>query len=431
MLQFSPALSYHSTMSIDGKRKSLILLFVLLLALSTGNTFLTPVSAAEKFYAPDSKIETSLSIDKRFITPKCQALVEQWGCRISTVAGSGEPGFFRDGVPAIQAQLYVPSGVGIGPAGELYIADSGNKRVRKVDLAGTISTVAGNPRLDSYGQNGLQATETRVVNPTAVTVDGAGNIYFTDNCHYAESRECRIIKVDTEGIASTFAGKPSVSTLPSTDGPATEVPLYGADGLAINDGGTLFMAERGIRKVNNNGYMSTVAGTTGLASSWNDVAVDREGNVFIASADNGLIHRVSTAGIASIFAGSVRGSSAYGGPATHERLHYPIGIAIDTGGVVYIADYKNNRIFVVQRDGSEMCPLAGTGEPGYSGDGGYSSLATLNGPSDVAVAGDGTLYIADTANHVIRRVTCDHRPYGTLKELPRKVIKPKTIHRYR
>ena len=411
------------------KRDTLLLFSFLLLALSIGSI---PVTAAEKFYSPDSMTKTGLLLKKRLITPKCQTRVEEWGCRISTVVGSGNPGFFRDGVPATEAQLYLPSDVGIGPAGELYIADTGNHRVRKVDLAGTISTVAGNSKATGWGQDGIPATDTRVYKPMGITIDSSGNLYVNDGCNTEIAGYCRIIKVDTAGIASTFAGKPALDDGQSPlEGIATEIPLLPVKDLAIGPSDELYLAQRGrIRKVDKNGFMRIVTETASIGEPWG-IAADQLGNIYVSTPESSRINKINREGTISAFAGSVRGSSAYGGPATRERLHYPIGITVDTGGVVYIADYKNHRIFVVQRDGSEMCPLAGTGEPGYSGDGDYSSLATLNGPSDVAVAGDGTIYIADTANHVIRRVTCEHRPYGTLKELPRKVIKPKTIHRYR
>jgi len=280
---------------------------------------------------------------------------------ISTVAGNGVAGFDGDGGPATAAQLNWPYNVAIDNIGNLYIADSFNDRIRKVNIAGVISTIAGGEQ--GFSGDGGPATDAQFDSPHGVAVDSNGNLYIADN------RNSRIRKIDTAGIISTIAGN-GVKGFSGDGGPATAAQLYFP-------------------------Y---------------DVAVDNSGNLFIADTTNNCIRKVDTAGIISTIAGNGDGDwgfSGDGGPATAAQLDSPCGIAIDSNGNLYIADTSNNRIRKVNTAGI-IYTVVGSGDTGiwsggFGGDGGTATTALLNYPMDVAID-NSNLYIADQDNNRIRRV---------------------------
>ena len=219
---------------------------------------------------------------------------------ITTIAGNGSPGFVGDGGPASKAQLYFPAGICLDSAGNLYIADEFNYRIRKINTAGIISTVAGNGNaLGGTAVDGVQATATAIDNPHAVTVDSAGNIYI------AESN--RIRKVDTGGIIHTIAGLEAGTFGFSGDGgPATAAEIFGPLGMAVDSYGNLFFADnqnQRLREVNAAGIISTVAGFLGpvstpivdnipaagayIANPWG-VVLDPAGNLYFTTAANSV-----------------------------------------------------------------------------------------------------------------------------------------------
>ena len=327
---------------------------------------------------------------------------------ISTVAGAGSTGesgggFGGDGGPAVAARLNFPVGVAVDGSGNLYIADTDNDRIRKVDAAGVISTVAGG----GYGGDGGPAVAAQLNWPFDVALDGAGNLYIADWLHN------RIRKVDAAGVISTVAG--GGSSL-GDGGPATAAQLNFPEGVAPDGAGNLYIADtynNRIRKVDAAGVISTVAGggsslgdggpaTAAQLSGPSGVAVDGAGNLYIADRGNRRIRKVDAAGVISTVAGG--GSSlGDGGPATAARLNFPVGVALDGSGNLYIADTDNNRIRKVDAAGV-ISTVAGDGTCCYSGDGGPAVEAQLSGPSGVAVDAAGNLYIADTENERIRKV---------------------------
>ena len=329
---------------------------------------------------------------------------------ISTVAGGGKPAdYLGDGGPATEAQLNYPSGVAVDTAGNFYIADSGNHRIRKVDVDGNISTAAGK---GSYGGDGGPATSARLSAPYDVAVDAEGNLYIAD------TRNQRIRKVDADGNISTAAGT-GTSGFSGDGGPATEAQLRSPRSVAVDGSGNLYIADQytpRIRKIDAAGNISTVAGTGENGGSGDggpateaqlggldDVAVDTAGNLYIAA--GGRIRKVDTAGVITTFAGGGPSGLGDGGPATAAQLS-PSGVALDGAGNVYIADGRNRRIRRVDTGGN-ISTIAGTGTRGYSGDGGPATEAQLNYPSGVAVDAAGNVYIADftdLGNHSIRRV---------------------------
>ncbi len=333
---------------------------------------------------------------------------------ISTVAGTGVGGFGGDGGPSTAALVDAPAGVAVDIAGQLLIADTGNQRVRRVEAAGTIATVAG-----TGGDDGSSAVATtaRLISPTDVAFDSAGALYVVD------LDDNRVRRIATDGAITTVAGNGTAG--PAGDGgPATAAQLSNPISIAIDSDGSIYIADSSnhrIRKVLADGTITTVAGTGAQGDSGDGgpataaqlrypygVAVDQAGVVYIADTGNHRIRKVALDGTISAMAGTgaAGASSGDGGPATAARLWSPEGVAVDSGGVVYIADTSNRRVRKVGLDGI-ITTIAGTGTPGAAGDGGPATAAQLDGPADVAVDAAGNVYIADWLNYRIRKVALD------------------------
>ena len=330
---------------------------------------------------------------------------------ITTIVGIGSRGYSGDGGPAVAAQLNHPVGVAVDGSGNIYIADTGNHRIRRVDSTGTISTIAGIGEEGSSGDEG-PAVAAQLSYPIRIALDGAGNVYIADSGNH------RIRRVDGSGTISTIAGTGEEGSS-GDGGPAVASQLNGPDGVAVDGAGNVYIADSGnhrIRRVDGSGTISTIAGTGEQGSSGdggpavaaqlnapNGVAVDGSGNVYIADTENHRIRRVNVTGTISTFAGTGEGGySGDGGLPVASQLHSPRGVAVDGSGNVYIADTENHRIRQVNVTGT-ISTIAGTGE-GYSGDGGPAVAAQLHSPSSVAVDGAGNVYVADFFNSRIRRV---------------------------
>ena len=336
---------------------------------------------------------------------------------ISTVAGTGDAGYRAadDGAAATAAQLNQPWGVALDGAGNLYIADTFSHRIRRVDTVGMITTVAGGG--SSLGDNG-PATSAQLNQPWGIAVDGAGNIYIAGYVNH------RIRRVDTAGVITTVAGTGTIGYRAADDGAAAmSARISAPTDVAVDSSGNLYIADRGnhrIRRVDAAGVITTVAGTgtagyraadDGGAATLarinfsSDVAADSSGNLYIADTNNHRIRKVNTAGVITTIAGDGTGSfSGDGGPAAAAQLNTPYGIAADGAGNVYIADTINQRIRKIDA-GGVITTVAGTGTGGFSGDGGPPAEAQISSPSHIAVDRAGNLYIADAGNHRIRKVT--------------------------
>jgi len=344
---------------------------------------------------------------------------------LTLIAGNSRAGFGGDGGPAVGAQLNSPQGVALDSAGNLYIADSLNNRVRMVNTQGVISTFAGNGGISIPGfwGDGGAATDANLHLPTGVAVDSSGNVYIAA----ASDNTVRI--VTTDGIINIFAGSgyagyygDQSATQPTpVVGTATLAGLHGPQDVAIGPGGSIYIADTGnaaIRMVAAGGIISTVAGTGaiglagdgGLATSSAmsepySVAVDSSGNFVIADYGNNRIRKVDkTSGNISTIAGTGNiGFAGDGSAATGAILHLPTGVALDSSGNVYVADSLNNRIRKIA--GSNIATVAGNGGLSSSGDSGPATSAQLNTPLGVAVDRAGNIYIADSLNNTIRRVS--------------------------
>ena len=332
---------------------------------------------------------------------------------ITTVAGSGERDFSGDGGPAVAAQLAGPFGVAVDGSGNIYISDTSNQRVRRVDNLGTITTIAGNGGR-GYGRNdGEPAVRVSVTWPRGLAVDGAGNVYI------AASGDSRILRVDPSGIITTVAGT-GEEAYSGDGGPAVDAALYNPSGVAVDGAGNLYIPDGSnhrVRRVDASGAITTIAGNGEGGYSGDGgpavrarldlptaLTVDGSGNLFVVDARNNRIRRVDTSGIITTVAGiGESGFSGDGGPAARAWLYSPLGITFDKSGNCYIADSENHRVRRVDPSGT-ITTVAGTGEWGYSGDGGLAVTAQLRRPVSVAVDGSGNLYIGDNWSDHIRRV---------------------------
>jgi len=277
---------------------------------------------------------------------------------IDTVAGYGTAGYSGDNGLATAADLYLPQSVAIDSAGNIYIVDAHNNRIRKVTAStGIITTVAGNGT-EGYSGDGGPATSAEISPSGGVAVDVVGNIYFAD------TQRIRKVAVST-GYISTVAGS-------------------GIQGYS-GDGGSATSAE--------------------MNWPWG-VAVDAAGNTYFGDMFNNCIRKVTAStGIISTVAGTGNaGFSGDGGLATSAKLYYPYGVAVDAAGNIYIADEANDRIRKVTASTGDISTVAGTGKTGYSGDGYLATSAELYWPHSVAVDSASNLYIADEDNNRIRAV---------------------------
>ncbi len=315
-----------------------------------------------------------------------------------------------DGGPATAASLFFPSGLAIDAAGNLYIADRHNHRVRRVDASGIITTVAGNGS-NGYMGSGVPATATSLNEPGAVAVDAAGNLFIAD----AQNNMVR--KVDVSGIITDVAGLP-FSGYGGDGGPATAAVMNRAEGVALDAAGNIYISDLNnsrVRKVNTLGIISTYAGN-GVAGSTGDggaatlatvdqpagLAVDAAGNLLIADQVGNRVRKVTPGGVISTFAGSTRGFSGDGGAANIAKLRGPQGVGIDAAGNVYIADAINNRVRRVDPSGI-ITTLAGTGAPDY-GDGTPATAAVFHTIGEVATDALGRVYIGDLYHCLVRRI---------------------------
>jgi sugar lactone lactonase YvrE len=333
---------------------------------------------------------------------------------ITTVAGTGTPGFSGDGGPASSAELNDPTGVAVDGFGSLYVADNGNYRIRKVAAAtGIITTVAGNGGNGNNSGDGGPATSAVLSGASDVAVDGSGNFYIMS------VGAIRKVAAAT-GIITTVAGNgnPGYS---GDGGPATSAQLEAVN-LAVDNAGNIYIADRNddvIRKVTAaTGIITTVAGngnpgysgnggpaTSAEMGEPNAVAVDGTGDLYIADTYNFVIRKVTaTSGIITTVAGNgAAGPSPAGGLAVLAQLASPAGVAVDSTGNLYFAN--GNVVSKLVPATGVVTTVAGTGVGGFSGDGGPASSAGLSGPTGVAVDGIGNLYIADSNDGAIRKVT--------------------------
>ena len=362
-------------------------------------------------------------------------------CRSLTISGrqvvSCPQGFSGDDGPATSAKLSLPWGVAVDKSGNLFIADHDNNRIRHVDAAtGTITTVAGSGVCQNskctggFSGDGGPAIKAELDRPVCVAVDADGNLFICDPVNE------RVRRVDhATGIISTVAGN-GTKGFSGDGGPAANAELHGPLGVAVDTTGNLFIADswnNRIRRVDKtSGIITTVAGggtccygvglagknESGLATQArvdrpSAVLVDGSGNLFIAQPITSIVRRVDHAtGMITTVAGGTcyegqcgAGFRGDGGLARDSQLSSPSGLALDASGNLFIADSGNHRIRRVDHATGAIATVAGTAGNPYRGDGGPATSADLSMPLSVAVDADGNLFIADTNNHRVRKVS--------------------------
>ena len=280
--------------------------------------------------------------------------------KTETLAGTGVSGAAGDGGPAVEAQVGNPYGLTLGPDGALYVCEIDTERVRRIDMAdGSISTVAGTGEI-GYSGDGGPAREAKLNDPYEIRFDADGNMYFV------EMLNAIVRRVDARtGAISTVAGT-------------------GERGFS-GDGGP------------------AVEATFNRPHS---IALDGKGSLYIADIGNHRIRRVDlSTGIASSFAGTgERAPTPDGAPVAGTPLNGPRALAFAPNGDMYIALREGNAVYRLDMKAMTLHHVAGTGEKGYTGDGGPASEATLAGPKGIEVGPDSAVYLADTENHAIRRI---------------------------
>ncbi len=338
-------------------------------------------------------------------------IVTQSTGRITTLAGTGPLGFTGDGGAANAAQINTPTSIAIDAAGNLTFVDLYNSRVRAVSSSGTINTVAGNGSTYYSGDGG--AAQNALMNgPAAVAVSSSG-VYIADTSNQ------RIRQINLAGTISTIAGN-GTSGFAGDNGPAASAQVSFPSALAVDASGFVYIADTGNQRVRKivNGTITTIAGngssgytgdgaaaTSATLNSPSGLVVDGAGNVYISDYGNNAVRKVSAAGVITTVAGS--GSQGYSGDgfaATSAQLNGPLGLALDASGNLYIADSLNHVVRIVSPSGT-IATFAGTGGLGNLGDGGLAVNALLSTPTGLAVDLLGNLYISDSGVSGVRVVT--------------------------
>lgn len=332
---------------------------------------------------------------------------------IYTLVGCNESGASTgDGVLATAARVSAPNSAAFDQAGNLYFADRDDNRIYKVSSNGLLTTVVGTGSAGNSG-DGAPAKAAQINHPTAITFDRAGNLYI------AEFGGDRVRKVDTKGVITRVVGT-GMAGYSGDRGPAAAAQLSGPSGLAFDSVGNLYITElnnNSLRRVDPRGLITTVAGGDAPKSLGDGgpavaaqlvgptrVFIDSFDNVYIADAFNHRVRKVNGAGVITTVVGNgTAGSDGDGGPAVMASINGPHGIAIDAAGNLYIAELRGFRVRKVSQDGV-IKTVAGTGQSGFSGDGGPATSAKIGGPGDVAVDAVGNLYILDRDNGRIRLV---------------------------
>jgi NHL repeat len=419
----------------------------------------TPVLGIDMPLGTLESVATDAMGNTYFIASHCVFKLDQNGV-VTRIAGNGRAGYSGDGGPATRAQLRLdnttlgppflptptPPGLAVDNAGNIYVADNGNYRIRKISAGGIITTVAGNGTAGFFGDGG-PATNAQLSPVFGLAIDVAGNLLIAD------SGANRIRRLTPDGNIATVAGTGACG-FSGDGGPAIAAQLCGPEGMAADSAGNVFVADAGnsrVREVFPDGGIATIAGrgvpdytdlgdcspagddgpaTSATVCMPGDVAVDHAGNVFVANYDGWAevgaptVRKISPGGSIATVAGLTCSVDPWplcydvpglGSAATKTYLGGPLGLAVDNAGSLIVADDSGPQqyalpdrphILKVSPDGA-IAILVGNGQPTFSGDGGPATRAQLATPEGVAVDAGGYLFIADYANDGIRKVAPD------------------------
>jgi IPT/TIG domain/NHL repeat/GYF domain 2 len=324
---------------------------------------------------------------------------------VTTLAGTAGSWGSVDGTGSA-ARFASPVGVAVDGSGNVYVADSGNHTIRKITPAGVVTTLAGTA--GSVGSADGTGSAAQFNFPRGVAVDGSGNVYVADTN--------TIRKITPAGVVTTLAG--TAGTSGSADGTGSAARFYSPRGVAVDGSGNVYVADTfnsTIRKITPAGVVTTLAGTagsvgsadgTGSAARFDDpsgVAVDGSGNVYVADTWNHTVRKITPAGVVTTLAGTAYSYGSADGTGSAARFCFPRGVAVDGSGNVYVADTNNGTIRKITPAGV-VTTLAGTALSGGSADG-TGSAARFYSPSGVAVDSSGNVYVADAGNSTIRKIT--------------------------
>lgn len=320
---------------------------------------------------------------------------------VSTFAGSGSIGFVNGS--GNSASFNQPTNVVLDNTGNVYVADTLNHVIRKINTVGMVSTFAG---IGTSGFSNGSVSTASFSSPKGIAVDSAGNVFISDTGNSA------IRKISTAGIVSTFAGGGGIGF---ADGTGTAASFSELNGLVVDQAGNVFVADtinHAIRKISPSGLVSTFAGGSGpgskddigIAATFDypyGVAIDGNGQILVADSENKVIRAITPTGIVSIFAGSASRGFA-DGSGIYARFRALSGVAVDINGNVFVADTDNHAIRKISPTGA-VSTIAGLGTAGFSN--GNSTIASFNHPVSVALDIAGNIFVADTWNHAIRKIT--------------------------
>ena len=326
---------------------------------------------------------------------------------VSTLAGLAETQGSADGKGS-EARFYNPAGLAVGSSGTVYVADKANSTIRRITAAGKVTTLAG--KAGTIGGADGKGTDARFNNPSGLALDSSGTLYVADRGNST------IRKISPHEVVSTLAGIPGGSG--SADGVGIAARFYLPNGAVADAAGNVYVADEGnntIRKITAAGKVSTLAGLAwapGSADGWGHharfdhpegLAVDAAGNVYVADEANDTIRKITPAGVVSTLAGSPGAIGSDDGQGSAARFYFPASVAVDTLGYVYVADSGNNTIRKITPDGT-VSTLAGAAGVWGSANG-TGSAAQFGGPYGVAVDAVGNVYVADQGNNTIRKIT--------------------------
>jgi DNA-binding beta-propeller fold protein YncE len=335
---------------------------------------------------------------------------------ISTVAGTGAQGYSGDGGPAARALLNNPFDLAFDPSGSLCFSDTFNHCIRRIDArTGVITTIAGTGERGFAG-DGSPATQAQMNEPYGIVIDRAGNIYVADR---KNSRVRRI--EDASGIITTLAGD-GAGTFSGDGGPSIQAGLAEPNGLALDhDHRRLFIADVADHRVREidlaSGIITTFAGTgagrhagDGGSPSTADifgaraVALAPDGAVYIMERQGSSLRRVREGIIETVAGTGARGYGGDGHDARHAVFNAPKEMAVDAAGNVFIVDTENHVIRLIDAQSWIVTTIAGAGEAGPGGDGGPANTASLARPHGAVVGPDGAVYVGDSENHRVRKL---------------------------